>query len=215
MIPALRARRCGLAAAAPLLPASPGDVVALAVPNRQPSTARELAVVHDRARPALPELAVGELQLLAARLVWISGDEAAAAELFARAERSFVRAGAPISVAAVGLERAALVARAGAGVAGESLAEIARRLEIRALTTDIPAGLRAALELLAWEVGTGRPSPDLVDALAEYGHFVRTGTKAPVLPHPDERALPLPLRLRNLGRTLLPLPIDPEPGEKT
>src|SRR6185295_2325980 len=123
MIPALRARRRGLAGAAFPALARPRRDPALTASDRTLATLAEIAGAFHRAQSAPLERESGEHQLVAACLSWLAGDETAAAELLAQVERSFVRAGAGVFVVAVGLECAALAARAEADAAGEALAE--------------------------------------------------------------------------------------------
>ncbi|MEP7012406.1 MAG: hypothetical protein ABJC13_18960 [Acidobacteriota bacterium] len=128
----------------------------------------------------------GETTLTAARSAYVMGDVATADERLDQAERSFVRAGSPIDAAAVGLERAALAAL---GRDDATLAEIARRAEIR-LLSDLPVGLRAALGMLIRAIQTAGASPGLTAALAEYGHMVRTGTTVATRFDRSERPIP-------------------------
>ena len=152
----------------------------------------ELGARLDRIRRPAPgavgfsDWTAGEQTLATARAAYAAGDLAAAGERLERAERSFVRAGSPIDAAAVGLERAALAAL---NRNTAELAEISRRAAFRMLS-DLPVGLRAALQMLIRAIETDYATPDLTAALAEYAHMIRTGTTVATRFDRPERPIP-------------------------
>lgn len=192
-----------LADSEPLAPTLPA-VDSLASPDR--ALDRELGARLDQIRRPAPgavgfaEWTAGEQTLATARAAYAAGDLAAAGERLDRAERSFVRAGSPVDATAVGLERAALAALERDT---EMLDEIARRAKVR-LLTDLPVGLRAALEVLISAIEKGVATPDLTAALAEYGHMVRTGTTVATRFERPERPIPLLLGAAAPGAKSIP-----------
>jgi len=166
---------------------------------------RELGAPLDLIRRPAPgsvgfvEWVKGEQTLTAARAAFAAGDPTKAGERLDRAERSFVRAGSPVDAAAVSLERAALAALSPDPAV---LAEIAQRAEFR-LLTDLPVGLRAALQMLIRTIKTDYATPGLTAVLAEYGHMVRNGITVATR---FDRPRPIPLLLEDKAPDTKALP---------